>query len=124
MRRWSPVLALAFLVPALVPALAQATTITLRTGVDAALTPLGQNVADPFWTISVQGGAFVAAEVVNTEVLCCGMATANAQAGWISDPSVTAGSASTGWGVNQTAIVRRSFDLTGVDLATVALNGL
>ena len=124
MRRGSLVLAVTVLVSALVPALAQATTIVLRTGVDAGATPLGQNVADPFWTISVQGGGFVAAEVVNTEVICCGMASATAEARWISDPSVTAGSPNTGWGVNQTAIVRRSFDLTGIDLATVALNGL
>jgi len=106
-----------------VPASIQAVTITLRTGVDAALTPLGQNVADPFWTISVQGGGFVPAEVVNTQVICCGMATVTAEARWISDPSVTAGSSNTGWGVGKTAFARRSFDLTGIDLATVALTG-
>jgi hypothetical protein len=123
MRRGFLALAFTFLVSALVPAMGHATTITLRTGVDAGLTPLGQNVADPFWTISVQGGAFVPAEVVNSQVICCGMATVTAEARWISDPSVTAGSATTGWGVGPTAIVRRSFDLTGIDLATVALNG-
>jgi len=124
MRRWFCGLALAVLASELVPASIQAVTITLRTGVDAALTPLGQNVADPFWTISVQGGAFVAAEVAHTGVICCGMATVTAEALWISDPSITAGSSATGWGVGPMAFARRSFDLTGIDLATVALNGI
>ncbi len=123
MRRWFVAPALTFLFSALVSGSAQAVTITLRTGVDAALTPLGQNVADPFWTISVKGGGFVAAEVVNTELICCGMATVTAEARWISDPSISAGSNATGWGINQTVFVHRSFDLTGFDLATVALNG-
>jgi hypothetical protein len=124
MLRWPRFLALALLASVLAPSLSHAVTITLRTGVDASLTPLGQNVADPFWTISVKGGAFVAAEVANTEVICCGMATVTPEARWISDPSITAGSGNTGWGVRQTAVVRRSFDLTGLDLATVSLSGL
>jgi hypothetical protein len=103
---------------------AYADSIILRTGVNAALTPLGPNVADPFWTISVQGGAFVAAEVVNAEVICCSMETVAATARWISDPSVTAGSPNTGWGIGPTAIARRQFDLTGSNLSTVSLTGV
>lgn len=105
------------------PSQAEAATLSLLTGVDAAQTPLGENVADPFWTISVQGGAFVAAEVVNSEVICCGMATVGGQARWISDPSVTDGSSVTGWGIGPTAMARRTFTLSGVDLSTATLFG-
>ena len=118
------VLAAALVLVVLVPQEAQAASIILRTGVNGSLTPLGENVADPFWTISVQGGPFVAAEVVNSEVICCGMESAGAQARWISDPSVTKGSIDTNWGVGPTAIARRSFDLTGFDLSTVSISGL
>lgn len=118
------VLAAALVLVVLVPQEAQAASIVLRTGVDGALTPLGENVTDPFWTISVQEGPFVAAEVVNSEVICCGMESAGAQARWISDPSVTKGSDATNWGVGPMAIARRSFDLTGFDLSTVSISGL
>jgi PEP-CTERM motif-containing protein len=107
----------------LIPQHAAASSITIRTGVDAALNPLGPNTADPFWQISVQSGPFSAAEVVNSEVICCGMQTAGAQARWISDSSVQAGSPNTGWGVGPVAVARRSFDLTGFNLATTSLTG-
>src|SRR5262245_10217975 len=98
--------------------------IFVRTGVDATLTPLGENVADPFWEISVRSLPLVAAEVVNVEVICCDMDTASANARWISDPSVTAGSPSTNWGVGETAIARRTFDLTGFNLSTTSMTGV
>ena len=102
---------------------ASAAVIEIRTGVDAALNPLGENVEDPFWQISVQGGGFTAAEVVNSEVICCGMESVAGTARWISDPSVTDGSAATGWGFGQLAVARRTFDLTGFDLASTSLSG-
>jgi hypothetical protein len=107
----------------LCPSGVDAATITLRTGVDGALTPLGENVTDPFWTISVQGGAFAPAEVVNSEVICCEMDEVGPQARWISDASVTDGSDNTGWGIGLTAIARRSFDMTGLNPATATLLG-
>jgi hypothetical protein len=51
------------------------------------------------------------------------METVGAEARWISDPSVTDGSAATGWGVGPTAIASRTFDLTGLDPATAVLAG-
>jgi hypothetical protein len=105
---------------------AQADTFFLRTGVDALLNVLGENAVDPFWNISVQGQPATDAEVVNAEVICCGMETVNALetlAAWISDPSVTKPSPGTGWGINQTAVATRTFDLTGFDIDTVQMNG-
>ncbi|BCS34719.2 hypothetical protein TBR22_A39450 [Luteitalea sp. TBR-22] len=102
-----------------------AASLTIRTGVDAGGAVLGSGVADPLWTISVQGGAFVAAEVAapGHPIICCGMETVSSTARWISDPSISTGSAATGWGVGPTAIARRSFDLSAFDLSTVALTG-
>ncbi len=108
----------------LLPGAAQAATIRILTGVDASNTPLGQNVADPYWNISVQGGASTSAEVVNTEVICCGMESAGAQAAWISDSSVTAGSISTGWGIGPTAVATRTFNMTGLDPASASFAGI
>jgi hypothetical protein len=102
---------------------ASAATIAIKTGVNGAGTPLGENVVDPFWTISVQGGGFVAAEIVNSEVVCCGMETVGSQAAWISDPSVTDGSPFTGWGVGPVTVARRTFDLSGFDLTQTAMSG-
>jgi hypothetical protein len=103
---------------------ASANSITIRTGVNGALTVLGENVSDPFWMISVDGGgSFTSAEVINSEVLCCDMDTVGAQAAWISDPSVTDGSAATGWTAEDGAIATRQFDLTGFNLVDVVLSG-
>ncbi len=113
----------AAIVVLVVPHQVDAASIVLRTGVDGGLNPLGENVTDPLWDISVQGGGFVDAEVVNSEVICCGMETVAPVARWISDPSVTDGSPSTGWGIGPTAIARRTFDLTGFDLSTTSLSG-
>jgi hypothetical protein len=107
----------------LVSARADAASIILRTGVDAALTVLGENATDPFWNISVQSLAATDAEVVNAEVICCGMETATNSAAWISDPSVTKPSPGTGWGIGLIAVASRTFDLTGFDLSTVNLAG-
>jgi hypothetical protein len=107
----------------LVSARADAASIVLRTGVDAALTVLGENATDPFWNISVQSLAATDAEVVNAEVICCSMDTVSNTAAWISDPSVTKGSPGTGWGIGLIAVASRTFDLTGFDLDTVSING-
>jgi hypothetical protein len=107
----------------LVSARADAASIVLRTGVDAALTVLGENATDPFWNISVQSLAVTDAEVVNAEVICCNMATVSNTAAWISDPSVTKGSPGTSWGVGLVAVASRTFDLTGWDIPTVTIFG-
>jgi hypothetical protein len=57
-------------------------------------------------------------------VICCGMETVAGTARWISDPSITDGSPSTNWGVGPLATARRTFDLTGFDLATTSLSGV
>jgi hypothetical protein len=108
----------------MVSARAEAASIVLRTGVDAALTVLGENATDPFWNISVQSLAATDAEVVNAEVICCDMDTVSNTAAWISDPSVTKPSPGTAWGVGLIAVASRTFDLTGFDLDTVSLSGL
>jgi PEP-CTERM motif len=108
------------------PASAWATSIAIRTGVDAGGAVLANATVDPSWTISVQGGAFAAALVAPAADLCCGMETVGAQAKWITDPSTVG--FSTGWGVGGVnsppfAVARRTFDLTGFDLSTVSLAG-
>lgn len=103
---------------------AAADTITLRTGVDAGNTVLAAGATDTAWTISTDGGAtYSDARVLFPAQICCGMQTVAGTAAWISDPSVQANSESTGWGVNEDVFIRRTFDLTGFDLATVALSG-
>jgi hypothetical protein len=107
----------------LVSARAEADSIVLRTGVDAALTVLGENATDPFWNISVKGLTATDAEVVNAEVICCEMETVSNTAAWISDPSVTKPLPGTSWGIGLVAVASRTFDLTGFDLSTVSLLG-
>jgi hypothetical protein len=104
---------------------ASAASLTIRTGVDAGGAVLGSGSADPFWTISVQGGAFVPAEVAapGHPIICCGMETAGAQARWISDPSISTVNPATGWGIGPIAVARRTFDLSAFDLSTVSLAG-
>jgi hypothetical protein len=119
-QRW---LLLCTLSAILLPRTAAASSLTLLTGVNAGGTVLAAGTLDPFWTISVQGGGFAAAKVLFPAQICCGMETAGTQAAWISDPTVTSGSANTGWGVGPTAIARRTFDLTGFDLGTTGLAG-
>lgn len=104
---------------------ASAAIVRLRTGVDAGGATLASGAADPFWTISVQGGAFTPAEVAGPghPVLCCGMENAGPQALFISDPSIDVSSVNTGWGVGPLAIARRTFDLSGFDISTIAFDG-
>lgn len=105
------------------PVLASAQTINISTGVDAAGTPLAYGSVDPFWTISTQGNPFTAALVMYPAGMCCNMSTVDeTRARWITDVTSPT-SATTGWGVGPTAILRRQFDLTGYDLASVAING-
>jgi hypothetical protein len=108
----------------LVSSKAEADFIFLRTGVDAALNVLGENATDPFWNISVQSLAATDAEVVNAEVICCGMQTVGDRAAWISDPSVTKGSPGTSWGIGLVAVASINFVLDGYDLDTVQLSGI
>jgi hypothetical protein len=104
---------------------AMAAVITLRTGVDGSLNPLADGSSDPFWQVSVQGGAFTAAKVSFVpDQVDFGMETVTSEAKWITDPSVVDGSVNTGWGVSQLAIARRTFDLTGFNLSTTSLSGI
>jgi hypothetical protein len=98
--------------------------IDIRTGVDGALNPLNAGDLDPFWEISTDGTNFSAAVVAFPAQICCGMESAPATATWITDPSVSADSPFTGWGFDNPVTIRRSFNLSGYDLSTVALSGL
>ena len=120
-RRWvAPVAALCLALVA--PVAAHADTISLKTGVDAGGNPLGTDQIDPFWDISVKGGAFVDAKTAapGHAIICCEMEERSI---WISDPTIASASTATNWGVGQVAIVRRTFDLTGFILPTVSLAG-
>ena len=103
---------------------AVAAPIVLRTGVDAGNNVLAAGSVDPNWTISTDDGAtFVSAKVLYPIQICCAMETVANTAAWISDPSVNANNAATGWGINEDVFLRRSFDLTGYDLSTVSFTG-
>ena len=102
------------------PALAG--TISLKTGEDGG-SLIAQGAVDSDWEISVQGAAFTNAVRSYDAQICCGMETVASSAAWITDPSVVAGSTSTGWGVGISATLRTTFDLTGADLSTAELTG-
>jgi hypothetical protein len=113
------------------PISASAASIVIRTGVDAGGAVLVDGAVDPFWTISVQGGAFAAAEVSPASNICCLMETVGSLAKWITDPSVVG--SNTGWGAGQppgepgagpVALADRTFDLSSFDLATVSFSGV
>lgn len=98
--------------------------VILRTGVDAGGAALAAGALDPFWDISVDGGtSFSDAKAAYPAQICCGMESVAPAARWITDPSVVDGNASTAWGVGSTVYLTRTFDLSGYDLASVALNG-
>ncbi len=102
---------------------AQASVI-LRTGVDAGQAVLSDGALDSFWQISTDGGGtYNAAKVLFPPQICCGMESVASTAKWISDPSITDSSSSTGWGIGNTVRVQRTFDLSGYDLSTVSLAG-
>lgn len=114
---------------ALTTPLTSLAALALNSGVSSSGTTLAAGSIDPFWTISTDGMNFSAARVAYpgsnmvSGQICCGMESVNNNAAWISTPSVTATNPTTGWGVNNTVYARRTFDLTGHDLATVALSG-
>jgi hypothetical protein len=113
----------ALVLAALLAPAAGAQPINVSTGINAGGAPLADGAADPFWTISVQGGAFNPAVVMFPVGQCCGMETVDASvAKWITDQS-TPGSASTGWGIGPVAVLQRTFDLSGYDLSSVSLTG-
>lgn len=113
----------ALVLAALLAPAAGAQPINVSTGINGGGAVLADGAADPFWTISVQGGAFNPAVVLFPIGQCCGMETVNAAAArWISDQS-SAVNAGTGWGIGPEAVLRRTFDLTGYDLSSVSLTG-
>ena len=100
------------------------TAATIRTGVNAGNTVLAPGTTDPTWTISTDGGAtFSSTKVLYPAQICCGMETVAGTAAWVSDPSIVDGNAATAWGIDQMVYIRRTIDLTGFDLSTVALGG-
>lgn len=108
---------------ALIAPAVQAQTINVSTGVSASGVPLADGSADPFWTISSQGGPFGSAVVMFPVGMCCGMENADfTRAKWITDIT-SPSSPSTNFGINPTAVLRRQFDLSGYDLSTVQLSG-
>ncbi|MDX2191830.1 MAG: PEP-CTERM sorting domain-containing protein [Gemmatimonadales bacterium] len=110
---------------ALVAAPADAQVISLNTGVDAGGNLLASQALDPFWTISLYGGAtFTAARVAapGHPIICCGMESAPNTARWISDPSIQLTGTGTSWGVGRTVYARRTFDLSGYTLSSVSLD--
>jgi hypothetical protein len=100
-----------------------ADTIVLRTGVDASNAVLAAGDLDPAWLISTNGSTFDSAKVLYPVQVCCGMETAGTTAAWISDPSITAGLPNTAWGVDNTVYIRRTFDVSGLALSSLALSG-
>jgi PEP-CTERM motif len=104
---------------------ASAASLTIRTGVDASGAILESDKPDPFWEISVQGGAFTSAEVAGLThpIVCCGMETVGLQARWISDPTINPVTPGTGWGIGPIAVARRVFSLSAFDVSTVAMSG-
>ena len=120
------------LVLASLSAISGAATISLNTGTAANGSVLAAGTLDSFWSISTDGVNFSSARVaypgsypdMGSGQTCCGMETVNASAAWITTQSSTADSPVTGWGIGPTVYARRTFDLTGFDLNTVALSGL
>jgi len=109
--------------------------IVVRTGVDAGGSVMAPGSMDTRWRISVDDkqtytDTKVLYPLVNPNdvysggQICCGMQTVANTAAWISDPSVSASSPNTQWGVGEDVWIETSFDLTGYDLATVAFSGL
>lgn len=123
--------------PALGLALAAALShgaIVLRTGVDSGGSVMAPGSTDTHWRISVDNKQ----TYTDTKVLypllnpsnylgggqiCCGMETVASTAAWISDPSVTATTSSTLWGVQEDVWIETTFSLAGYDLNSVALSG-
>ena len=100
-------------------------TLVLNTGVDANDVAMSAGSLDPNWSISTDGGStFGAAKVAFPAQVCCGMETVDATAVWITDQSVTSDSSATAWGVNQVVILRRTFDLSGLDSGSAELHGV
>ena len=101
---------------------AQAALLSVNTGVDNLGATLASGSTDSHWTISVNGGTtFNSAKVAFPSQTCCGMEAVANTAAWITDQG-TAGSASTGWGVNNTVYLRNTFDLSNFDLGTTQLS--
>lgn len=106
-------------------------SVLLNTGVASDGSALSAGTIDPFWTISTDGTLFSAARVAypgsypnfSSGQTCCGMDSVAGTATWITTPSVVATSPTTGWGISNMVYARRSFDLSGYDLSTVALSG-
>lgn len=102
---------------------AQAAIVSLNTGVAGDGSVLSAGTLDSYWTISTNGSTFSAARVAYPAQQCCGMETVSGTAAWITTPSVTAGSATTGWNIGSTVTAKRTFDLNGFDLASLSLSG-
>jgi hypothetical protein len=99
--------------------------IVLRTGVNAGGTVLASGALDPAWGISLDNrSTFNASRVLYPAQICCSMETVAATAAWVSDPSITANSSSTAWGIGQDVWLRTTFDLTNYVLSTVSLTGV
>jgi hypothetical protein len=125
MVRIIPAIRRALLLAAVTAAAGGAQVIDISTGTNGSGGVLADGATDPLWQISVQGGPFANAVVIFPVGRCCGMDEVDETlAKWITAVS-TAGSQQSGWGTGtgNTAILRRTFDLTGYDLSTVSMTG-
>ena len=120
-------LALACIVASLVVAGESHAQINVNTGTNAGGALLADLALDPYWTISLNGGStFTAAKAASSTnpIIYPGMCNTNCvNANWVLVPSINGTNTNTAWGVRNAVNARRTFDLTGYNLATVSLNG-
>lgn len=100
---------------------ATAGLISLQTGVDSGAT-LAAGATDSDWQINT-GNGYVDSVVAYPAQICCNMDLITSGA-WVTDPSVTANSNSTGWGIGNLVSLHTTFDLSGMDSDTAILSGL
>lgn len=77
--------------------------------------------ADANWQISTNGSTFASSVVTYPVNQCCSMETVPSTAQWVS-VQTQPDSPQSGWGVNNTVYLRRTFSLFGFNLNTVSMN--
>lgn len=108
---------------------AQAQSINISTGTNGSGVVIANGAMDPYWLISVAGGAFNPALALYPADQCCGMESVNAtRAKWINNvtnpQAVFPSGTPDGWNNDPYTVVRRTFDLSGYDPSTLAISGV
>jgi hypothetical protein len=104
---------------------AQAQSINISTGTNGSGAVLANGAVDPYWLISVAGGAFNPAVVLYPSDQCCGMESANTtRAKWINNVTNPNSPNPDGWNNDPYTVVRRTFDLSGYDPTTLSITGV